>query len=128
MEPMEKWVEELKVTFDQNFSDRSTLKSIIKSERINIITVIFSNMRQILTCNEVILGDLKTAMGDRAEIVKKFSVVAPSLKFYSDYICNCEAARLLLKRLENDLRYAINDLYNAENDLCGQVLFFCSRD
>ena len=105
LEPMEKWIEELKVNFDQNFSERSTLKTVIKSEKINIITVIFSNMRQILTCNEVIYGELKAAMGDRAEIVKNFSRVAPSLKFYADYIRNCENARTLLKRLEQDHRY-----------------------
>ena len=104
LEPMEKWVEELKITFDQNFSDRSTLKTVIKSERVNIITVIFSNIRQILTCNEVILGELKAANGDRAEIVRKFSRVAPSLIFYADYIRNTDAARNLLKRLENDAR------------------------
>lgn len=105
LEPLEKWIEELKQLYDsQENKEKGILYNIIKKEKIDIISVIFSNIRQLLSCNEYILHQLQAGSSNRSTIVSNFSKVAPTLKFYGDYIRNVENSRELLKRLEGDPR------------------------
>jgi hypothetical protein len=110
LEPLERYLEELKALFDQpDNRDRGILFTILKKEKVDIVSVIFSNIKQLLHTNEMILQILQQSQFDRAsphEIVQNFRKVVPTLKFYSDYIKNSEASRELLKRLEPDLRFS----------------------
>ena len=108
LQPLETWLSEVTLTLDQdpNRKEKNSMYSIIKKENVDIIPVLFSNIRQILDINAFILEKLQEANGERIEIVKQFKQVAPSLKFYADYIRNFETARALLKRLLHDVRFA----------------------
>ena len=108
MQPLESWLTEIGFTLDQdpNRKDKNSIYNIIKKENIEVISVLFSNIKQILDINKFILEKLEEADGNRLEIVKQFKKVAPSLKLYADYIRNFENARALLKRLMQDVRFA----------------------
>jgi hypothetical protein len=110
LEPLEKFLEELKISYDlPENRDKGVLFTILKRERVDIVAVIFSNINQLLHTNEVILETLQQSQHDHAsphDIVQNFRKVVPTLKFYSDYIKNSEASRELLKRLEPDLRFS----------------------
>lgn len=86
----------------------SVLYTLIKKEKVDIVAVIFSNIRQLLDCNLVILEILQEnsiPVINRKEIIINFNKVLPMLKFYGDYIRNVENSRQLLKRLEADIRF-----------------------
>jgi hypothetical protein len=107
-QPLESWLTEVAFTLDQdpNRKEKNSMYNIIKKENIEVIPVLFSNIKQILDINTFILEKLQEANGERIEIIKQFKKVAPSLKFYADYIRNFETARMLLKRLLQDVRFA----------------------
>lgn len=105
VEPLEQWIKEIKIIYNSSeCRERSVLFNIIKKENKDIILIIFSNIRQLLSCNEYILKELKESNLNRNIIITKFSKVLPTLKFYGDYIRNVENSREMLKRLEFDPR------------------------
>jgi hypothetical protein len=106
--PLQNWLVEITPSLEQdtNRRDKNSLFNIIKKENIDIPTVIFGNIKQILEINTFILEKLREANGERIALVKHFQLVAPSLKFYTDYIKNFENSRQLLKRLSHDVRFS----------------------
>lgn len=120
LNPLEKWIEELKISFEHDTQNTKTvLYGVIKRDEINVINTLFSNIKQLVLCNEVILQQLQAALGifiscptwtklmysgDRLKLCRNFSRVAPTLKFYSDYTKNYKSALALLERLRGDIR------------------------
>jgi hypothetical protein len=110
--PLEKYISELKILYENpNLDSRekqSVLYVMIKKEKLDLISIIFSNIQQLLECNLVILSILQEhtfPVIHRQNIIQNFSKVLPTLKFYGDYIKNYETSREVLKRLEGDIRF-----------------------
>lgn len=111
--PLEKYISELKILYENpnqldSREKQSILYLMIKKERLDLISIIFSNIQQLLECNLIILNILHEhtiPVINRSLIIQNFSKVLPTLKFYGDYIKNYETSREVLKRLEGDIRF-----------------------
>jgi hypothetical protein len=106
--PLEKWFARLDLTKANRQSPDFCLETIACEQNINLIDVLFANIKVILQCNQLLLDGLHSAENSAVEgaVVASFVKHAPYLKLYSQYTKNCHRATELLKQLRADIRYA----------------------
>jgi hypothetical protein len=104
--PLEKWFTHFDLTKANRQSPDFCLETIACEQNINLIDVLFANIKVILQCNQLLLDGLHSAEKSNVEgaVVASFVKHAPYLKLYSQYTKNCHRATELLKQLRADIR------------------------
>ena len=107
--PMEKWLLRVNDRFSvKNHRIESNLFPMddLLSKDVDIVKMLFSNIKQIQKFNQIFLQDLiDTAIpSSTLTIADIFEKKAQFLKLYNQYIVNFENSNILLKKLCNDQR------------------------
>lgn len=81
------------------------MEKVIFQEGIDIISVLFANVRSILSCNTILLSAMRAAAAslDSTEMYPAVDVLLkhmPFIKMYTNYASNFERSNALLTRLE----------------------------
>jgi hypothetical protein len=121
LDPLQNWIEKGTGTgkyknsnqISRQFTPENTnpdycIERLFYNENIDIISVIFSNIKLILEYNKVFKIDIENAIheGGKRKIADVFIKHAAFFKMYTSYISNCDKANKLLSDLmKNDTRY-----------------------
>lgn len=109
--PLEKWLTHFDLTkANRQSPDYFCLETIACEQNLNLIDVLFANIKVILQCNQLLLDGLHSAEKSNVEgaVIESFVKHAPYLKLYSQYTKNCQRATELLKQLRADIRYPLS--------------------
>lgn len=104
--PMEKWLLSFDFTKPNKQSSDYCMETLSFEGNFHIIDALFSNIKVILQCNQLLLDSLHTAekSGIEGAVITSFVKHAPYLKLYSQYTKNCQRATDLLTALRADSR------------------------
>jgi hypothetical protein len=105
--PLDTWLSRLQLTRSKQYPDDYCLELVTLHESVDIVNVLFSNIRVILECNSLLLDSLHESdrkSSSTGGVIAAFHRHAPYLKLYSQYTRNYTKAMALLSRLMNDSR------------------------
>lgn len=124
--PLDTWLSRFQFERGKQYQEGYCLEVIIFQEKVDIVNALFSNIRVILDCNNLLLDSLHESDKKGSvsgEVIAAFHRHAPYLKLYSQYTRNYNKALSLLSRLMSDSRYSsVTDLHPIYLK-CGQI--FC---
>jgi hypothetical protein len=126
--PLEAWLSRFDFTKPNRQNPDFCLESVVFEQKINVIDILFANIKVILQCNQLLLDSLHIADKSNVEgaVIASFVKHAPYLKLYSQYTKNCHRATELLTQLRADIRYISLSLLLSGHSLTGPLPRFSS--